>query len=46
MEKQGQRKLRRDSAEVHAECKSVLDDKQGGKEAQQHRDNGMERSEV
>jgi hypothetical protein len=24
MEKQGQRKLRRDSAEVHAECKSVL----------------------
>jgi hypothetical protein len=25
MEKQGQRKLRRISAEVHAECKSVLD---------------------
>jgi hypothetical protein len=24
MEKQGQRKLRRDSAEVHEECKSVL----------------------
>jgi hypothetical protein len=24
MEKQGQRKLRRDSAEVHTECKSVL----------------------
>jgi hypothetical protein len=25
MEKQGRRKLRRISAEVHAECKSVLD---------------------
>jgi hypothetical protein len=24
MEKQGQRKLRRDSAEVHEECESVL----------------------
>jgi hypothetical protein len=48
MTKQGQRKLRRISTESHAvqECACSFDGKQEGKEDQQHRDNGMERSEA
>jgi hypothetical protein len=53
MEKQGQRKLRRDSAEVHEECKSVLvylmETRQARKKLQQQhwrRNNCMERSEA
>jgi hypothetical protein len=47
MEKQGQRKLRRDSAEVHEECKSVLVYLMENRQARKinSRDNCMERSD-
>jgi hypothetical protein len=48
MEKQRQCKIRRISVESHAvqECACSFDGKQAGKEDQQCRDNGMERSEA
>jgi hypothetical protein len=46
--KTGQRKLRRDSAEVHEECKSVLVYLMENRQARKinNRDNCMERSEA
>ena len=47
MEKQGQRKLRRISAEVHTECKSVLVHLMENRQARKiNSDDGMERSEA